>query len=113
MHDDEDEAQHESNKISAETLARRSSDHDFDLGHAICQRRHFGQTGVHHDITDSLIQLSERQQGGLVEARTVFQPRILASRAEGRGRHRDVLRENAQTNKMTGSENSSSRYKAQ
>ena len=60
-----------------------SSEYDFDLEHAIRQRRHFGQTGVHDDVTDSLIQLSERQQGGIVEARTVFQPRILASCAEG------------------------------
>ena len=57
MHDDEDEARHESNIISAETLAHRSSDHDFDFGHVIRQRRRFGQTRVHDDITDSLIQL--------------------------------------------------------
>ena len=73
------------NRISAETLARRSSDRDFDSEHGlqVRGRRRFGQTRVHDDITDSLIQLSERHQGGFVEARTVFQPRILASRAEG------------------------------
>ena len=60
-----------------------SCDHDFDLGHAIRQRRHFGQTGVHDDITDSLIQLSERQQEGIVEARTVFQHRNLCRDTSG------------------------------
>ena len=44
---------------TSRTEFRRSSDRDFDSWHGlqVRGRRRFGQTRVHDDITDSLIQL--------------------------------------------------------